>query len=117
MTIRGNGKGGRNQEMLLAFMLEQQKLPSQRWVVAGRAPRWVIVSGAFDGIEGNSECMGAILDSESLARAQQLNINLRHALDSNDSTRVFRGLKDTLVTGHTQTNVNGARSFAPWHAG
>ena len=108
VTLRGNGKGGRNQEMLVSFLLAQKQLPSCVWQIMGKRPRWVVMGGAFDGIEGNSECFGALLDSESLTRAEQLRIDLHGALANNDSHSVFRALNDALVTGHTQTNVNGA---------
>lgn len=107
VTLKGNGKGGRNQEMLLSFLLAQKQLPSCAWQVAGRRPRWVVMGGAFDGIEGNSECFGAVIDSDSLTRAEQLGVDLQGALQNNDSNAVFRALNDALVTGYTQTNVNG----------
>jgi len=102
VTLRGSGKGGRNQEMLLGFLDELQRHPG---LEANRLS-WVVLSAAFDGIEGNSGAMGAIIDSSSLQRMQGLGINLRSHLERNDARAVFQSLGDLLVTGQTGTNVN-----------
>jgi glycerate 2-kinase len=102
VTLRGDGLGGRNQEMLLGVLHTLQESPE---MAANHLP-WVIISAAFDGIEGNSGAMGAVIDSTSLKRLQHLNIDLRSHLERNDAKAVFQALGDLLVTGQTGTNVN-----------
>ena len=94
--------------MLLSFLLAQKQLPSGVWQVAGKQPHWAVMAGAFDGIEGNSDCFGGVIDYDSLKRAERARIDLQGALANNDSYSVFCAFNDALVTGHTGTNVNGA---------
>jgi glycerate 2-kinase len=67
---------------------------------------YVIISGAFDGMEGNSLAMGAIVDSVTLSRCEKLHLDPTSFLNNNDSNNFFSQLGDTLVTGQTGTNVN-----------
>jgi glycerate-2-kinase len=102
VTIRGKGKGGRNQEMLLGFLdaLEQNSSLKAHHMT------FVIISGAFDGIEGNSGAMGAIIDSTSLSRAATLGLSIQDFLSQNNSYAFFDRLGDILRSGQTGTNVN-----------
>lgn len=102
VTLQGSGLGGRNQEMLLAMLNELNENPG----LDTSQLSWVVISAAFDGIEGNSKAMGAVIDSTSLKRLQGLNIDLRSHLERNDAKPVFQALGDLLVTGQTGTNVN-----------
>ncbi|MEE4607328.1 MAG: DUF4147 domain-containing protein [Desulfobacteraceae bacterium] len=102
VALRGDGHGGRNQEMLLAVLNALREAPE----LEAHRLSWVVISAAFDGIEGNSEAMGAVIDSTSLKRLQGLNIDLRSHLERNDAKPVFQALGDLLVTGQTGTNVN-----------
>ncbi|MHA2001878.1 MAG: glycerate kinase type-2 family protein [Promethearchaeota archaeon] len=101
VSIHGSGIGGRNQEMLLGFLLKLEKEPKLPEIFD-----FTIISCAFDGIEGNSPAMGAIIDSNSLKRAKIQNINLSEELNNNNSFECFSKLKDALITGQTGTNVN-----------
>ena len=102
VTIQGNGTGGRNQEMLLSFLNELANDPE----ALAHEYQYVIISGAFDGIEGNSSAMGALIDSTSLDRIQKTDLSLNAFLENNDSYSLFEQLGDTLITGQTGTNVN-----------
>ena len=102
VKIRGNGVGGRNQEMLLGFLSYLSKTP----VNIPDDIEYVIIAGAFDGIEGNSPAMGAIIDSESLHRMNLLELDPDFYLRNNDSYHFFKQLGDSLITGQTGTNVN-----------
>ncbi|KYK20369.1 hypothetical protein AYK24_03760 [Thermoplasmatales archaeon SG8-52-4] len=93
VTIKGKGKGGRNQEMVLSSV---EKL-------AGRDV--VFSSFATDGIDGNSIAAGAIADAETLKRAKAENMNPQKFLDDNNSYEFFKNLKDLLITNNTGTNV------------
>jgi glycerate-2-kinase len=102
VTIKGKGKGGRNQEMLLAFLNELQNDPEH----PTNQLDFAIISGAFDGIEGNSPAMGAIIDSESIHQAKRHKLVLEKYLENNDSFSFFNTMSDALITGQTGTNVN-----------
>jgi len=97
VTIKGQGTGGRNQEMLLAF-LNKMDAPSKG--------KFGIISCGMDGIEGNSPAAGALIDDQSRERALQLSLNLKELLENNDSYAAFSRLGDAIITGPTGTNVN-----------
>ncbi len=98
VTIKGKGIGGRNQEMLLGFldMLEKKKDDFS----------FSLISGNLDGIEGNSEAMGAIVDNYTIKKYKDMNLNPLVFLKNNDSNTFFKMLKDEIITGYTGINVN-----------
>jgi glycerate-2-kinase len=93
VTIKGNGKGGRNQE----FVLNGVKQISNSDIV--------IASFATDGIDGNSDAAGAIADGFTDLRAKNKNLNPDSYLEDNNSYIFFSELNDLLITGPTGTNV------------
>ena len=95
VTLRGTGKGGRNQELALAAAIE----------IAGM-PGVVVLSGGTDGTDGPTDAAGAIADGETAARAANLGLATRALLANNDAYHFFAPLDDLLVTGATGTNVN-----------
>jgi glycerate 2-kinase len=98
VTVRGNGRGGRNCEFLLALALE----------LAG-APNLYAIACDTDGIDGVTEAAGAILTPDSLERAGQLGLDARAMLENNDAYSFFAALGDLVVVGPTGTNVNDFR--------
>ncbi|MCX7838237.1 MAG: glycerate kinase [Anaerolineae bacterium] len=94
VTLRGKGKGGRNQEIALAAAIE----------IAGMS-RVVVLSGGTDGTDGPTDAAGAIADSETVARATHLGLDARAFLANNDAYHFFQPLGDLLITGPTGTNV------------
>ncbi|MHA1775750.1 MAG: glycerate kinase type-2 family protein [Promethearchaeota archaeon] len=106
VTLRGKGIGGRNQEMLASFLLNLKKNSNLDW----NHYTYTIFSVAFDGLEGNSPAMGAIVDSSSLLRLElcvpDSTTYLTKILQNNNSYRLFQTLCDALVSGMTNTNVN-----------
>jgi len=94
VTVRGGGKGGRNQEMCLAALKE-----------IGNRQGLVFLSAGTDGIDGNSDAAGAIVDSHSYRRLVELDLSIDDYLNRNDSHRLFRQTGDLIVTGPTGTNV------------
>jgi glycerate 2-kinase len=95
VTLRGNGRGGRNQELALSAALS----------VAG----WegiLIASLATDGTDGPTDAAGAFADGDTVARAARLGLDAQAYLNRNDSYHFFEKLDDLLKTGATQTNVN-----------
>jgi len=93
VTIRGNGKGGRNQEMVLGSI---KNLDGKDTVFA---------SFATDGIDGKSDAAGAIADGFSLKRARKRNLDPDRYLMDNNSYEFFNTLGDLFITGPTGTNV------------
>jgi len=100
VTIRGDGRGGRNVEFLLALGVALDGLPGIH-----------ALAGDTDGVDGIEEIAGACLAPDSLARAWALGINPRTSLDRNDGHGFFQALGDSVVTGPTLTNVNDFRAI------
>lgn len=95
VTVRGNGRGGRNQELALGAAL----------AISG-ADRSAVFSFATDGVDGNSDAAGAIATGDSVARAGAAGLSARQALEDNDTGTFFAALGDSWRTGPTGTNVN-----------
>ena len=98
VTIKGDGIGGRNQEMLLSFL---DYVKNKRFNY-----NFLIVAVNLDGIDGNSEAMGALVDNFVLNQMINKAINPKNYLESNDSNSFFKILKSELITGQTGCNVN-----------
>ncbi len=94
VTIRGSGKGGRNQELALAVAMEIQDLPGV-----------VFLSAGTDGTDGSTDAAGAFSDSETIVRARHRMLNPRDFLDNNNSYEFFLSMGDLILTGPTGTNV------------
>jgi glycerate 2-kinase len=97
VRLTGNGLGGRNQEMALAFALAVEK--------AGLDAAWVFLSGGTDGRDGPTDAAGGRVDSFSLARMRAQGIDPEALLDNNDSYHALQASGDLLFTGATGTNV------------
>ena len=95
VTVRGRGKGGRNQELALAASIE----------IAGMEGV-LVLSGGTDGTDGPTDAAGAVADGKTLRRAEGMGLSARSFLAENDSYSFFQKLGDLLITGPTHTNVN-----------
>lgn len=95
MTITGEGKGGRNQELALAAALAINGIGN---VVLG--------SLATDGVDGPTDAAGAIVDGTSVARGLKLGMKAEDHLRNNDSYNFLKRTGDLVKTGPTGTNVN-----------
>jgi len=95
VTVVGNGKGGRNQELALGSALKISGLNGI-----------VIASVGTDGKDGTSDAAGAIVDGQTLKRAQKLGLDATKYLANNNSYMFFKKLGDAIFTGTTGTNVN-----------
>jgi hydroxypyruvate reductase len=100
VTVRGKGKGGRNQELALAFARE----------IAGISGITLLSAGT-DGTDGPTDAAGAVVDGATAVRAKELGVNPEGYLGNNDSYTFFTrldsltGEKHHLITGPTGTNV------------
>jgi hydroxypyruvate reductase len=96
VTVRGDGQGGRNQELAVAAAPALDGFPVPA----------VVASLATDGVDGASDAAGGIADDTSVARAAALGLAPVAAFLAASDTRNFLGpLGDLVVTGPTGTNV------------
>lgn len=100
VTVRGQGRGGRNVEFLLSLAIG---LSGEPGVYA--------VAGDTDGVDGLEEIAGAFVTPCSLQRAWSTGLKPLASLDDNDGHGFFEALGDSLVTGPTLTNVNDFRAI------
>jgi hydroxypyruvate reductase len=104
VTIRGKGRGGPNQEYALALAIGLAGLPA----IAA-------IAGDTDGTDGGSgastDPAGALVDGESVARAEAQGLDPAAFLADNNSTAFFTALADLLSPGPTFTNVNDFRAI------
>lgn len=95
VSVVGNGRGGRNQEIALAAALKLNGLDGA-----------VVASLSTDGVDGPTDAAGAIADGKTLARAAEAGVSAEKFLAENDSYNYFSRLDDLVFTGPTGTNVN-----------
>ena len=95
VTVLGQGKGGRNQELALAAALAMEGLPGI-----------VLVALGTDGTDGPTDAAGAVATGDTVARARVLGLDPLAYLANNDAYPFFDALGDLIHTGPTGTNVN-----------
>ena len=100
VTVRGNGRGGRNVEFLLALAVALDGLPNV-WAIAADT----------DGVDGAEEVAGAIISPTTLRRAVESGIRASDRLADNDGHGFFEAIGDQVITGPTLTNVNDFRAI------
>ena len=95
VTLRGSGRGGRNQELALAAVASMAGLPNL-----------ALVALATDGGDGPTDAAGAVVTGTTLDRARALGLDPAAHLARNDAYPFFDALGDLLKPGPTETNVN-----------
>lgn len=95
VTIKGQGTGGRNQELALSAVGELEGLEN-----------CMLIALATDGDDGPTDAAGAVVTGESARRAKMLGLDAAGALSRNDAYPFFEALGDLLKPGPTGTNVN-----------
>lgn len=95
VNVKGDGLGGRNQELALAAALE----------IAG-LENIVVGSVGTDGTDGPTDAAGGLVDGGSLARMTANGIEATQTLNNNDAYHALAASDDLLKTGPTGTNVN-----------
>ena len=100
VTMKGDGRGGRNTEFLLSLALALDGAPGIHALAADT-----------DGIDGSEDNAGAFVTPDTPPRARALGLDLRARLANNDAWSCFSELGDLLVTGPTLTNVNDFRAI------
>jgi len=94
VEVRGDGRGGRNQELALSAALRLDGLDSV-----------LLASMGTDGIDGPTDAAGAVITGTTAGRARAAGLDPEVALESNDVYPVLRALDDLIVSGPTGTNV------------
>lgn len=92
--VKGSGKGGRNQHLALCVL---DLLEGNDEVT--------FLSAATDGVDGNSEAAGALIDTNSLVNTRTSNIDWKHYLENFDSNSFFKQTNELLVSGPTHNNL------------
>ena len=95
VTVRGKGRGGRNQELVLSAALSIRGFP-----------KMLISSSGTDGMDGPTRAAGAVADGSTVERGLRKSLDADAYLRENNSHEFFKKLKDLIVTGPTGTNVN-----------
>ena len=95
VTVKGNGKGGRNQEIALSAS-----------IVLKNQPNIVLFSLGSDGTDGPTDAAGGIATGESYNKMIAAGINPENFLKNNDSYNALDSIGDLIKTGPTGTNVN-----------
>jgi hydroxypyruvate reductase len=98
VQIRGGGKGGRNQEMALAYLMEMERHEAL-------CPEVSFLAASTDGNDGPTDAAGAFADLELLDRARSAQLDLGAYLNDNDSYHFYEKIDGLLKTGPTNTNV------------
>ncbi len=103
VTLKGDGKGGRNQEMALAVAI----------ALDGWDNTLVVCLGT-DGTDGPTDAAGAFADGTTISRAEAIGLDAVKFLNRNDAYNFFMALDDLILTGPTHTNVNDLTLIFAW---
>jgi len=95
VTLKGKGKGGRNQELVLAVLLALGPV---------KQPFYFCSLGT-DGTDGPTDAAGAWIDEQSYFKAELNGLDMQSYLENNDSYHFFKKMDQLLLTGPTRTNV------------
>jgi len=94
VTVKGDGKGGRNQELVLSAALELKGFKSI-----------LVASIGTDGIDGPTDAAGAFADGSTVGRGEELGLDAVEYLERNNSYEYFNRLGELIYIGPTGTNV------------
>jgi len=100
VTVRGEGRGGRNGEYALALAIALDGHPSVHGLACDS-----------DGIDGGGDNAGSFVAPDTLQRAAAAGLEPGVMLEQNNSYAFFSGVLDLLVTGPTRTNINDVRAI------
>ena len=100
VTVKGNGRGGRNAEFLLSLAIALNAHPDIHAIACDT-----------DGVDGSEDNAGALYAPDSISRAEQKLLRARTMLENNDGYGFFHALDSLVITGPTRTNVNDFRAI------
>ena len=107
VTVRGSGRGGRNQELALAWSLEAKRLGIGHDEAA-------LLAIATDGVDGPTDAAGAVVTSAVPQELSSIGINPLRALSNNDSYEALEAIGALIKTGPTGTNLNNIIVVFVW---
>ena len=93
--LKGNGLGGRNQELALAAAEVLDEIPNA-----------ALISVGSDGTDGPTDAAGGYADSDTVQEMNAKGMDIRAYLDNNDAYHALRAVDNLIITGPTGTNVN-----------
>ena len=93
--LKGNGLGGRNQELALAAA-----------EVLDGIPNAALISVGSDGTDGPTDAAGGYVDTDTVRELNAKGMDIRAYLDNNDAYRALQAVENLIITGPTGTNVN-----------
>ncbi len=94
VTVKGNGKGGRNMELALSFAIEIEGMDGI-----------TLLSAGTDGTDGPTDAAGAIVDGRTVIKAREMGLDPLDYLNNNDAYNFFKEIDSLIITGPTGTNV------------
>ncbi len=94
VTIKGNGKGGRNMELALSFAQQIENIEGI-----------TLLSAGTDGTDGPTDAAGAIVDGQTISKAKAVGLDPDKYLNNNDSYTFLQRIDELFITGPTYTNV------------
>lgn len=94
VKVKGNGKGGRNQHLVLSFL---NKFPKDKKIT--------LLSAASDGVDGNSNSAGAVVNNESIKVYKDLKLDISKYLEEFNSNEFFYKTNDLVNTGPSHNNM------------
>lgn len=97
VTLKGTGRGGRNQELALRLAALAETNP-----IDGR---WIFLSGGTDGRDGPTDSAGGLVDANTISRIREEDCNINKLLTNNDSYKALTFSQDHIMIGATGTNV------------
>ena len=100
VTLKGNGRGGRNTEFLLSFAIE----------IAGEQGIELLCADT-DGIDGSENNAGAFVNGESAIAMRDAGLDPVAYLQNNDAYTAFDKIGALFIPGPTGTNVNDFRAL------
>ena len=95
VTLRGNGLGGRNQELALSAAAALSQIPNA-----------AIISVGSDGTDGPTDAAGGYADTQTLDSLREKGLDYAQMLGNNDSYHALKAIDSLIFTGPTGTNVN-----------
>ena len=96
VTVKGGGKGGRNQEMALTAAIELKNTDKQI----------IFASVGSDGTDGPTDAAGGFADKNTYMKMKNAGINPENELSNNNSFSALKAVNSIIITGATGTNVN-----------
>ena len=102
--LKGNGKGGRNQELALSAADGISGLKNA-----------AVFSVGSDGTDGPTDAAGGYVDGDTCGALKEKGLDIRQVLEENDAYTALEAVEGLIITGPTGTNVNDVSIALVWH--